>query len=108
MSRPDDSPQRPDKTPWAFLAPHSLALVCIAADPTARMRDLAVRLELTERSVQSLVAELAAGGFLTVTRAGRRNRYTVHPDRPLPNPLAYPWTVADLLAFGLGGRPKPD
>jgi hypothetical protein len=35
---------------------------------------------LTERTVQAIVADLEAAGYLTRGRIGRRNRYTVNPD----------------------------
>src|SRR4051812_14257712 len=92
--------------PRAFLTTYGLVLVCLAADPTARVRDLAARIGVTERAVQSAVTRLAAGGFLTVTKAGQRRRYEVRTYRPLGLPLAPGRTVADLVAFGLArGRP---
>lgn len=100
--------ESPSAAPRHFLSTHSLVLECIAADPAARERDPAARLGLTERAVPTIVADLAAGGYLTARREGRRSRYTVHPDGPLPNPPAAPWTVADRLAFGLGGKPEAD
>lgn len=60
--------------PWTFLTNHAHVLLCIAADPEARMRDVAVRVGVTERAVQRIVADLAEGGYLAVGRVGRRNR----------------------------------
>ena len=91
---------------WTFLSNHAYVLICIAADPEVRMRDVAERIGITERAVQRIVAELEAAGFLTVTRVGRRNRYAVNADRPLRHPIAGQRTVADLIELGLGGRPK--
>ena len=59
---------------WSFPTNHARVLACLAADPAARMRAAAGRVGITERAVQRIVAELSAGGYLTITRSGRENR----------------------------------
>lgn len=71
-----------DQSSWTLLTAHGRALVAIAQDPDARMRDLAEVVGVTERTVQAIVADLEAAGYVARTRVGRRNRYTVHLDRP--------------------------
>jgi DNA-binding transcriptional ArsR family regulator len=44
------------------------------------MRDISAVVGLTERTVQAIVADLEAAGYLTRDRDGRRNRYTVNQD----------------------------
>src|SRR5262249_25151977 len=44
----------------------------------ARIRDIAAVAGLTERTVQVIVADLEAPGYLTRTRTGRRTRYSVN------------------------------
>ena len=56
---------------------HAQVLAYIARNPSARLRDVAESVELTERAVQRLVAELELGGFLHRVKVGRRNRYEV-------------------------------
>jgi DNA-binding transcriptional regulator PaaX len=46
----------------------------------ARIRDISAVVGLTERTVQAIVADLEAAGYLTRTRAGRRTRYTINRD----------------------------
>jgi MarR family len=65
---------------WTLLTGHGRVLVEIARNPQARMRDISAIVGLTERTVQAIVADLEAGGYLTRGRIGRRNRYTVNPD----------------------------
>jgi DNA-binding MarR family transcriptional regulator len=57
-------------------------LVEIARNPHARIRDISPIVDLTERTMQAIVADLEAAGYLTRTRIGRRTRYTVNPDSP--------------------------
>ncbi len=63
---------------WTLLTGHGHVLVEIARNPEARIRDISPVVGLTERSVQAIVADLEAGGYLTRTRTGRRVVYTVN------------------------------
>ena len=73
--------------PFSFLTNHGLALLCIAEDPRARMRDIAATVGITERAAQRIVSDLVGAGYLDRERDGRRNRYTVRLDLrvKLPN-----------------------
>lgn len=82
---------------WTFLTNHAHVLVCIAEDPDVRGRDIAVRVGITERAAQAIVADLANEGYVTRTRVGRRNRYEVNPDARLRHPLEHDHTVGELL-----------
>jgi hypothetical protein len=86
-----------DKKTWTFLTNHSHVLLTIAADPGVRGRDIAARVGITERSAQSIVADLVEGGYLTRKKVGRRNHYEVHPDLPLRHPIERDHQVAELL-----------
>jgi DNA-binding IclR family transcriptional regulator len=65
---------------WTLLTGHGHVLVEIARNPHARMRDISAVVGLTERTVQAIVADLEAAGYLTRGRIGRRNRYTINQD----------------------------
>jgi Mn-dependent DtxR family transcriptional regulator len=91
--------------PWTFLTNHSHVLVCLAQDPTARLRDVADRVGITERAVQRIVAELEEGGVLSRIRDGRRNHYEIHGARRLRHPVEAHCSVSDLLALILGRDP---
>jgi DNA-binding MarR family transcriptional regulator len=65
---------------WTLLTGHGHVLVEIARHPEARVRDISPVVGLTERSVQAIVADLEAEGYLTRTRSGRRVVYTVNRD----------------------------
>ncbi len=84
---------------WTFLTNHAHVLVCLARDPDLRMRDLAAQVGITERAVHRIVGELVQEGYLSVTKGGRRNSYTVHGDVPLRHPLERDVRVGDLLAL---------
>ena len=85
------------RSTWTFLTNHAHVLICLVGDPELRLRDLAERVGITERATQRIVAELAAGGYVSRTRVGRRNVYTVHLGLPLRHPLERAHTVGELL-----------
>jgi DNA-binding Lrp family transcriptional regulator len=82
---------------WTFLSNHGHVLICLAQDTTARLRDVAQRVGITERAVQKIVADLEIAGVITRKRYGRRNQYELHAEQPLRHPLEAHCTVAALL-----------
>ena len=94
MSEPDDSGGR-----WTLLTGHGHVLVEIARSPEARIRDIAEVVGLTERTVQAIVTDLEAAGYLTRTRAGRRTIYTVHADSLFRHPAQEGHRVGPFLAL---------
>jgi DNA-binding transcriptional ArsR family regulator len=85
------------RTAWTFLTNHSHVLLLIAREPESRMRDLAERVGITERAVQRIIDELAEGGYIAISKQGRRNVYTVHGDHHLRHPVEAARTVGDLI-----------
>lgn len=82
---------------WTFLSNHAHVLICLDRDPESIMRDVAVKVGITERAVQKIVAELEAGGVIRRTRIGRRNRYTINRRIHLRHSLEAHRRVGDLL-----------
>lgn len=85
---------------WTFLSNHAHVIICLAADPKLRMRDVADMVGITERAVQRIVAELQEGNYLTVKKVGRRNHYEVTFDLPLRHPIEAHRTVRNLVELG--------
>lgn len=84
---------------WTLLSNHAHVLVCLAQDPTARLRDIAQAVGITERGVFRVVTELEHGGIVRRIREGRRNRYELDLSAHLRHPLEAECTVGDLLAL---------
>lgn len=97
MTASAEMPPRPGPTGWTFLTNHSHVLICLANEPSMRLRDVADRVGITERAVQSIVADLEHAGIITRFREGRRNRYEIHLDQPLRHPVESHCHVRDLL-----------
>ena len=62
---------------WSFVTNHARVLACVAADPKARLRDIAAAVGITERTASQIVNDLEQAGYLTKGRDGRRNQYTL-------------------------------
>ena len=84
---------------WGFLTNHAQALLCIADDPGVRLREIAAALGITERAAFGIVTELVEAGYVLKDKHGRRNRYRVQVDQPLPEALLRQRTVGQLLAL---------
>ena len=82
---------------WTLLTGHGHVLVEIARNPEARIRDISPVVGLTERSVQAIVADLEAAGYLTRVRTGRRVVYTVNRDSLFRHPAQEGLRVGPLL-----------
>jgi hypothetical protein len=103
--RPRRAPAAPapapaaDKAPWTFLTNHAHVLLTLAGDPEMVMRDVALKVGITERAVQRIVAELEEDGYLVRHREGRRNRYDIRADLPLRHPVERHQKISALLAL---------
>jgi len=86
---------------WTFLSNHGHVLVCLARDPDARLRDVALAVGITERAVQKIVSDLEEAGVVERVREGRRNRYRLFLDRPLRHPIEAHRSIGALLGMVL-------
>lgn len=80
-----------------FLTNHAQVLVCIANDPGIRLRDIGDRIGITERAAQRIVAELAAAGYISRQREGRRYHYAINSHVALPDRIARGQSIGALL-----------
>ena len=76
---------------------HTHVLVCLKREPLLTVRQLAMMVGITERSVQRVLADLEGSGVLTRTREGRSNRYELDPTFQLRHPLESDRSVGQLL-----------
>jgi DNA-binding MarR family transcriptional regulator len=92
---------------FRFVTNHAHVLQVIAADPTARLRDIAQTVGITERTAAQIVNDLEQAGYLSKSRDGRRNCYEVHENLPLRHPQHRHHTVGDLIRFLEAPAPPP-
>lgn len=89
--------EAPDRS-WTFLTNHAHVLLCISMGEELTARELALKVGITERSVQAILTDLTAEGYLVKSKVGRRNVYEVILDGRLRHPLEANHTVGELLA----------
>lgn len=93
---------------WTFLSSHAHVLVCLAENPQAKLRDIADRVGLTERTVLRLITQLDEAGYLKRSRRGRRNHYEIVGLERLPHPIEAHFTVDGLLRAVLDAQEGTD
>lgn len=82
---------------WKFLTNHAHVLLCLARNPTARTKDLARWIGITDRAAQRIVAELERDGYLTSVKVGRGKRYKINARRSMRHALQDHHTIDVLL-----------
>jgi len=87
---------------WSFLTNHARVLLCIAYDPGVRLRDIAARTGVTERTAYGIVADLTAAGYVVKHKDGRRNRYQIQAHLPLPETDSRERTIGEILTLLAG------
>lgn len=92
----ENSSDQPSSS-WTFLTHHARVLLEIARDPQARLRDIAAVIGITERAAQGIVTDLHQAGYLTRSKVGRRNHYTINPDRRFRYPTEADVPIGVLL-----------
>ena len=89
-------------TDWSFLTNHARVLLCIAHDPGVRLRDIAARTGVTERTAYGIVTDLTEAGYVVKHKDGRRNRYQIQAHLPLPETDSRERTIGEILALLAG------
>lgn len=96
--------------PWTFLSNHAHVLFVLHSQPELVLREVALRVGITERAVQRIVHELEEEGFLTRERVGRCNRYHINKQKHLRHPVESHCTIEQILKLvtgsGTNGRKR--
>ena len=82
---------------WTFFSNYAHVLVCLAENPHIRLREIAERVGITERTAFRLVGELEEAGVIERDKEGRRNHYTINNDAHLRHSIEEHCTVGELL-----------
>jgi hypothetical protein len=92
---------------WTFFTNHAHVLFVLAQQPDLRLRDVAERVDITERAAQRIVRDLEEAGYVQVQKSGRRNTYVIHPQLSLRHPVEAHCSIDDLLRIiGGSGRAR--
>ena len=77
-------------------------LLCIAYDPGVRLRDIAARTRVTERTAYGIVTDLTEAGYVVKHEDGRRNRYQIQAHLPLLETDSRERTIGEIPALLAG------
>ena len=89
-------------TDWSFLTNHARVLLCVAHDPGVRLRDIAARTGVTERTAYGIVTDLTEAGYVVKHEDSRRNRYQIQVHLPLPETDSRERAIGEILALLAG------
>ena len=94
---------------WSFVTNHALVLATIARYPDNTAREVGNSVGITERATHKIIKDLELAGYITRVKTGRRNRYRIHPNVPLPEKIRSDAAARELLEMlGWNSRKKRD
>lgn len=85
------------QTNWTFLTNHSHILYLINSNPKTTIRDMAIKVGITERAVLNILGDLTETAYLKVTKEGRNNCYSINKDKNLRHPIEEHCTIKDFF-----------
>ena len=84
-------------TRWTFLTNHAHVLAVLHSDPQLVVRQVAIKVGITERAVQRIIQDLDESEFIQREKVGRQNRYHVLTNQSLRHPIEAHRKIGDLL-----------
>ncbi len=87
------------KIRWTFLTNHAHVLLMLSQDASLVLREVALKIGITERAVQRIIADLEQDGFIERKKVGRKNHYRILTNLPLRHPIEAHRSIGDLIAL---------
>jgi DNA-binding MarR family transcriptional regulator len=82
---------------WTFLSNHGHVLVYLSRNSECLIKDIAADVGITERSTQMILGDLEESGYITTSKVGRRNIYTLNSKMKFRHPTEANKPVSALL-----------
>ena len=82
---------------WTFLSNHGHVLVYLSRNEGCLIKEIALGVGITERSAQMILSELEESGYISITRVGRRNIYTLNSKMKFRHPAEANKPISALL-----------
>ena len=86
---------------WSFLTNHARGAAVHLPRPGVRLRDIAARTGVTERTGYGIVTDLTEAGYVIKHKDGR-NRYQARAHLPLPETDSRERAVGEIMALLTG------
>lgn len=93
-----------DTANWTFFSNHGHVYFLLAADNSIVLREVAMKVGITERAVQGIVLDLEEAGYIEREKSGRSNRYKILPKKTLRHPLEENVHLSDLSKLIQSGK----
>ncbi|MBX7143696.1 MAG: winged helix-turn-helix domain-containing protein [Oligoflexia bacterium] len=90
----ENSQKKPD---WTFLSNHGHVFICLYSEPELPLKEIAIRVGITERAVHKILSDLEHEGYIKRTRIGRKNHYTFELNKQLRHPIEAHTKIKALL-----------
>lgn len=90
---------------FTFITHHGLVLLYVSGHPQCTAREMALAINITERTVHRILDDLEAAGYIKKQRTGKASIYETNPELGLRHDLTRDVVVGDLIKV-LGGRRK--
>ena len=84
---------------WTFFTNHAHVMILLAQYPEMVLREVAIKVGITERAVQKIVADLEETSFIKKERVGRSNRYKLLLNKPLRHPIEAHKTAKEVISL---------
>jgi predicted ArsR family transcriptional regulator len=82
---------------WFFLTNHALTLGLIARESEITAKKIAGELQITERSVRKIIADLQDAGYIIKTKKANRNVYSIDRQLRMRHPKQRDVLIGDFL-----------
>lgn len=82
---------------WTFFSNYGHVYFLIASNAEIVVREIALKVGITERSVLGIIQELEEAGYIKREKIGRSNRYKIVPKKTLRHPLESNVQLKDLV-----------
>lgn len=84
---------------WTFFSNHGHIYFLLATNEDIVVREIALRVGITERSVMGLLQDLEEAGYIKRQKVGRTNKYKIVPKKTLRHPLESNVLLKDLVTL---------
>lgn len=84
-------------TGWTFFSNHGHVYFLIATNEDIVVREIAMKVGITERSVIGIIQDLENAGYISREKIGRNNKYKIIPKKTLRHPLESNVQLKDLI-----------
>lgn len=82
---------------WTFFSNHGHVYFILATINEVTVREIALKVGITERSVLGILQELEDGGYIKREKVGRSNHYKIVAKKTLRHPLESNVQMKDLI-----------